>query len=167
MDYTKMPTPSLATKHAEMKGSMPMQCDELPSASFCTFCCAAAVNIRHPGTIGSRHMARAVHAYRDPRRGEAASLASHQTSLSQFVLGAEGAEGAGHRLRLRDLCVVLALHHSLTGMASQRLPQNNGLWHQPDNHTAPDGLACRRTESPIDRGVVSPVPCRHVVPPLG
>jgi len=66
---------------------------------------------------------------------------------------AEGAEGAGHRLWLRDLSATwpcLALQGALTSLASQPLPQNNGLWHQPS--TIGPGL--QRTECPIDRGVV-------------
>ena len=79
-----------------------MQCDELPSASFCTFCCAAAVNIRHPGTIGSRHMARAVHvvtptATRDGEKQQAWQATKPASLSSSWALRAlkEPAIGCG------------------------------------------------------------------------
>jgi hypothetical protein len=125
---------NLATKHTEMKGSVRMQCDEFASAGFalhllsCSSCQDTASS--HPGTVGSRHLAGAVHVVTPTATRDGDSSA-------QFAEGAEGAEGAGHRLRLQDLCCSrLALQLSATGMASQPLPQNNGLWPQPDHHTA-------------------------------
>jgi hypothetical protein len=79
-----------------------MQCDDFPSASFCTFCCAAAINIQHPGTIGSRHMARAVHvvtptATRDGEKQQATTPASHSSLWALRALK-EPAIGCGYEI---------------------------------------------------------------------
>jgi hypothetical protein len=99
----------------------------------------------------SGQLARAVHvanAYRDPEAGRGrgskppAPRSSQQPAPSSNRQHAEGAEGARHRLRLRDLCASLALRPDETGMAAHWLPQICGLWHQPSS-TARDGFSDR------------------------
>jgi hypothetical protein len=109
MDYTKMPTPHhLHKTRGEMKGSRRMHCDEFASASasLCIFCRAAAVNGRHPGTIGSRHMVRGGAHVVTPtatRDGEKQQATEPASTLYTLMLGpwalralAEPAIGCGY-----------------------------------------------------------------------